>query len=256
MSTQLTQAQNDLLMDLSGVAFKFYTPTEIQDLVNAGYVETNPTGINAQGQFPARVTTSGQAYLSSLTSPSTSAPQPWGVPIPFPVTADTSAPQTQPSFVSANTEAPVQAPVAAPAPVDAAVPAKKVKKPKAHSEVAVDPNAPAPVYTITDVPLPASKKRAFFQETKYPFADVDLNKTFFVPNTPDCPDAARRLQSAASAANARFSEATSETRTTPSGKVIAVRKPLRKFEVRKDVGRAEDGAGMLGKEGARVGRVL
>jgi hypothetical protein len=116
-------------------------------------------------------------------------------------------------------------------------------------------NKGKPMYGImTDIPVPASNRgnrKGAGAPTVYPFADMPVGGSFFVPNS-DKADAAKKLQSTVSAQNHKYSEATGETETvevTKRGKgnkaeldaagnkiketvTRPIRKPVRKFVLR------------------------
>lgn len=68
---------------------------------------------------------------------------------------------------------------------------------------------------MTNVPIPASNRgnrKGAGAPTVYPFADMPVGGSFFVPNS-DKADAAKKLQSTVSAQNHKYSEPTGETET-------------------------------------------
>lgn len=99
-------------------------------------------------------------------------------------------------------------------------------------------------YAIEDnVPLAAVTGRGRTSET-YPFDQLSIGQSFFVPNTDEKPNIAKSLASTVSSATRRYSEEIAgETRKDRKGNVVPALKVLRKFVVR-----SVDG-------GARVWRV-
>lgn len=72
-----------------------------------------------------------------------------------------------------------------------------------------------PMYGLMNIPIPASNRgnrKGAGAPTVYPFADMPVGGSFFVPNS-DKPDAAKKLQSTVSAQNMKYSEPTGETKT-------------------------------------------
>ena len=94
-----------------------------------------------------------------------------------------------------------------------------------------------------DVPMPKFKRAT--GGALYPFEEMQIGQSFFVPNTDDKPDAAKSLGSTVSSATARYSieDPSGATTTNLKGETVPVMIEQRKFVVRKVEG------------GARVWRV-
>ena len=145
-------------------------------------------------------------------------------------------------------------------------------------------NASAPTASafaiITNAAIPESKRgnRSGGAATRYPFADLQINGSFFVPVNPKhpTPDAiAKSLGSVVSAKNHEYSEVTGEKKKVERTKrgegnkavldaagnkvrevvEIDVRKPLRKFVVRPIEGGKVYGSWTAPQDGALVARV-
>lgn len=108
---------------------------------------------------------------------------------------------------------------------------------------------PRKAFVIEDaVPLPP-KTRAPIEQL-YPFDALSIGQSFFVSNDDvKSGKAYHSMQSTVNSANGRYSEETGETRPNRKNpeKTVAVRRQLRKFEIRHDM---KDGVA-----GARVFRV-
>lgn len=105
------------------------------------------------------------------------------------------------------------------------------------------------MYKIEDsVAIPAISGRGRTGNT-YPFDEMEVNQSFFVPATAEMENPAKSLASTVSSANARYAvEVEGETRTNRKGNIVPVTKLTRQFIVR---GVTENGV-----KGARVWRVL
>lgn len=138
-------------------------------------------------------------------------------------------------------------------------------------------NKGKPMYGImTNVAIPPSNRgnrKGAGAPTVYPFADLPVGGTFFVPNS-DKADAAKKLQSTVSAQNHKYSEPTGETETvivTKRGKgnkaeidangekiketvTRPVRKPVRKFVLRPITKGQVIGEWTAPDDGALIGR--
>lgn len=122
-----------------------------------------------------------------------------------------------------------------------------------------DTGAPAeapkakPAFAIDDnIEIPAGSARAFGSggNTIYPFDDLNVNQSFFVPATEDKPNPAKSLASTVSSANARYAEVVEgQTRVNRKGKEVPVTRETRKFVVRA-VDETAQGRG----KGARIWR--
>jgi len=110
-----------------------------------------------------------------------------------------------------------------------------------------------PSAIAVDVPVPegAARRRA---SARYPFAEMEVEHSFFVPCTADRPDPAKSMQSTISSAIRKFSvvDPSGATRVNRNGKTVPVMNPTRSF-----IGRAvDDGApwGFPGTAGAGIWR--
>lgn len=128
--------------------------------------------------------------------------------------------------------------------------AKAIESMNAPQISETSPTNPAPTATKSsfaiedNVPLSAVVGRGRGGET-YPFDLLQLNQSFFVPNTAEKPNVAKSLASTVSSATRRYAEEIpGETRTDRKGKTVPALKENRKFVVR-----AVEG-------GARVWRTL
>lgn len=81
------------------------------------------------------------------------------------------------------------------------------------------------------------------KESSYPFDDMEVGDSFFVPETEDRPNPAKSLASTVSSANARYAEETGEVRKNRAGNEVPATRQTRKYVVRSVAG------------GARVWRV-
>lgn len=253
---QLTQVQLEGLVFLKGKKFDYLALDLAATLVNTGLVESNSSDI-ANGTIASRLTSEGDIYVQTLQKAQTPVEQPaWGnQPVQTLLSTDVH-------FTGHNQiQQPVELPVKSEKPSGAKPKKKEAAKvekiERVENPVAVEQVSPSvmPKFVVNTVPLPPSRKAAFFSEPKYPFAELKVGYSFFVPNSEEFPNAVRTLQSAASAANNRYAVKTGETTTNRKGEEVSERKYTRKFQVRRDVGKEEDGPENVGKEGARVGRV-
>ena len=90
------------------------------------------------------------------------------------------------------------------------------------------------MFQIEDnVPVPAISGRGRGGET-YPFEQLQVGQSFFVPNSEDKPNAAKSLASTVSSATARYAVADAEgkTKTNKKGETVPVMVETRKFIVR------------------------
>jgi len=107
---------------------------------------------------------------------------------------------------------------------------------------------------VADVPLPSGAARSG-KANMYPFDKLEVNGSFFVPNTTEKPNAAKSMASTVSSATARYAEVVEgETVTNRKGNVVPKTIEKRKFIVRP----VDDGAawGQPGVAGAGVWRTL
>lgn len=102
----------------------------------------------------------------------------------------------------------------------------------------------------SDVQMPAASARGRIATT-YPFDDLNVGQSFFVPNDAGKPDAAKSLASTVSSANNRYSEEIpgETTKNRRTGAMQPAKKYLRRFVVR-PVDETAQGRG----PGARVWR--
>jgi hypothetical protein len=124
---------------------------------------------------------------------------------------------------------------------------------EAHGEAP----AAAPVKTsfalVADIPLPTSSGRGGRGGETYPFDQLAVGQSFFVPNTEAKPKAAKSMASTVSSATARYAvEVPGETRVDRKGNTVPKTEETRKFVVRA----VEDGApwGHAGVAGAGIWR--
>jgi hypothetical protein len=273
MTHQLSQDQLEALVFLKDKKFDYLYMNVAASLVNLDLIETNSVDIKDGNSIASRLTQKGVDFLQTIP---VQAPMPtqkavWGAPTPSSVDNGvhfTGHNQLNPSSIAqpvhTQTEAqPVLQPVAMSeqqvSPQAAKQqPAKSTgKKKDAASKspaVAVSTKENTTGFKINTIPLPESRRNTYFGAPKYPFKDLQVGQSFFVPISPELPDAVRTLQSAASAANTRYAKKTGETRIAKNGKEMPAYVLTRRFLVRPDIGREEDGPGMVGKKGARVGR--
>lgn len=104
---------------------------------------------------------------------------------------------------------------------------------------------------VADVPLPGGEVRG--RAGTYPFDDLQVNGSFFVPNTAEKPNAAKSMASTVSSATARYAtEVAGETVKNRKGNIVPKTIETRKFVVRP----VKDGApwGFPGQAGAGVWR--
>lgn len=112
-----------------------------------------------------------------------------------------------------------------------------------------------PTFAIAaNVEIPAPQRRRRTAEEQYPFSQLEIGQSFFVPNTDEKPDAYKSLGSTIHSANKRYSEVIEGQFTTNAkGEQVPATRQLRKFVT----ARVADGApwGHAGVEGAGVWRV-
>lgn len=102
----------------------------------------------------------------------------------------------------------------------------------------------------SNIAVPKASKRT--RASAYPFDELEVGQSFFVPATAERPDPAKTMGSTVNGANARFSEEIpGETRTNRKGNVVPATRQLREFIVRPVT---EDVDGVEVK-GARVWRI-
>lgn len=89
------------------------------------------------------------------------------------------------------------------------------------------------MFKIEDsIPVPTSSRGR--GGNVYPFDELAVGQSFFVPNSEDKPNAAKSLASTVSSATARYAVASEDgaTKTNKKGKVVPVMVETRKFVVR------------------------
>ena len=110
-----------------------------------------------------------------------------------------------------------------------------------------------PMFQIqSNVEVPKATKRT--RTSAYPFDQLEIGQSFFVPATAERPDPAKTMGSTVSAANERHSEVVEgQFKVNRKGNEVPVTRPLRQFIVRG----IEDGAawGHEGVKGAAVWRI-
>lgn len=135
-------------------------------------------------------------------------------------------------------------------------------------------------YAIISGAVPPVSKRGFAKGAgatkQYPFADLDVGKSFFVPVSEKHPDPVKTLGSTVSAQNHLYSEKTGETEQVqrakrgPKNRAVLdgngnkimetvtreLRKPVRKFSIRPVVKGTQYGDWTPDADGALITRVL
>lgn len=135
-----------------------------------------------------------------------------------------------------------------------------------------------PMFEImSGVPLPPSRRgnRGTGAPKKYPFDDMNVGDSVFVPVSEQYPDPMKSMQSTVASTNRRWSEETSEVKTVERAKrgpgnkavldpngakiyentTIKVRKPLRKYVIRPIKSGEKLGEWTAPKDGVLIGRV-
>jgi hypothetical protein len=133
------------------------------------------------------------------------------------------------------------------------------QQPKGNQEMTTaQTQAPAGTATFTkfaiaQVALPTAKRGGRTGST-YPFDQLEVGQSFFVPATEARPDPAKSLASTVTSANERYSEVIpGQTRVNRKGNTVPATKQIRLFAIRSvDDGKAW---GHPGVKGAAVGRV-
>lgn len=107
---------------------------------------------------------------------------------------------------------------------------------------------------VADVSIPAAKRGGRTGTESYPFAQLPLNGSFFVPKTDSRPEPVKSLASTVATANDRYSKETGEVRVNRKGNEVPVKEAERRFEMRA----MADGApwGFPGVSGAGIWRTL
>lgn len=112
-----------------------------------------------------------------------------------------------------------------------------------------------PAFAIATVEMPGKRATGRAGTEAYPFEQLEVGASFFVPATEKRKDPAKALGSTVTSANDRYSEEVpGETRTNRKGNIVPVKKALRTFAVR----HVADGAawGHPGVQGAGIWRTL
>ena len=124
---------------------------------------------------------------------------------------------------------------------------------------AAETAAPAakPTFALEAAALPAISGRGRAGVETYPFADMQVGQSFFVPASADKPNPAKSLASTVSSATKRYAEVVpGQTKKNKAGEDVPVLKETRKFVVRSRTAAAEAAEGFQhGNDGARVYRV-
>lgn len=140
--------------------------------------------------------------------------------------------EAQTSVVASNTEQPKSA--------ETAQPQKETKS----------------MYKIATVAI-ASLPPVARASAKYPFDQLEVGQSFFVPNSAsDKGDAAKTLASTISGANKKYSVPVEGQTKIMRGKTVQVREPQRTFEGRRVADGAQWGAEFAGQAGVAVIRTL
>ncbi len=135
----------------------------------------------------------------------------------------------------------------------------------------------SPYAIMSGVPLPASKRgnRGTGAPKQYPFDDLPVGGSFFVPVSEKHPNPLKSMQSTVSSANHKYSEETGETKyvervkrgpgnraltNAEGGKIyeqvnVKIRKPLRKFVIRPVKAGETHGPWTAPKDGVIIGRI-
>lgn len=178
-----------------------YTSADVHNpLVAEGLVEVNRGMANAAGELATRITAKGLAHMSKTAA----------APV---VETDTYPVEAEPESTEQYPEPTY--------PEDEAV---------NEAEEVVEG-----LYVIEEnIPIPASAesgKRG--RKSHYPFPQLQVGQSFFVPATKEKPNQAKQLASTVSAAIARYSEEVpGQFRVNKKGERVAVMKPTRNFVIR------------------------
>ena len=118
------------------------------------------------------------------------------------------------------------------------------------------PAAPKPTFTLEAAALPTVSGRGGGRDAIYPFDEMQVGQSFFVPASAERPDPAKSLASTVSSATRRYSEETGETRTDRNGNVVPKLRATRKFAIRARSAADEAKEGFNhGQNGARIYRI-
>jgi len=113
-----------------------------------------------------------------------------------------------------------------------------------------------PSFQLENAALPTVAGRGGGRDAIYPFDEMQVGQSFFVPATADRPDPAKSLASTVSSATRRYSEETGETRTDRNGNTVPKLAPTRKFAIRARTAAQEAAEGFNhGQNGARIYRI-
>lgn len=118
------------------------------------------------------------------------------------------------------------------------------------------PAAAKPTFTLENAALPAISGRGRAGVETYPFEQMAVGQSFFVPATADKSNPAKSLASTVSSATKRYAEVVpGQTKKNKAGEDVPVLKETRKFVVRSRTAAAEAAEGFNhGQNGARVYR--
>lgn len=194
-----------------GIDGTFWPAKEIKPFETVGAAESRADMTDSEGNLAVRITEAGVAYLAELDAPANNNSS--GV--------DSGNAGGDTSNQGGNTAA----------------------SPKTSEE-----NHKVSKFEIqTGIAIPSTSARA--GSSVYPFEQLPVNGSFFVPATEDKQNPAKSLASTVASANARYSEVIEgETRTNRKGDTVPATRQLRQFVVRSVV--ENDVAG------ARVWRTL
>lgn len=102
----------------------------------------------------------------------------------------------------------------------------------ANQAAALQTAASKPTFNIEDgIEVPKAAGRGRTSNT-YPFDQLNVGQSFFVPNDEKKPNAAKSLASTVSSATARYAEDTGQTKQNSKGETVPVMKNTRQFVVR------------------------
>lgn len=117
-------------------------------------------------------------------------------------------------------------------------------------------SAPKPTFALETAALPAISGRGRAGVETYPFEQMQVGQSFFVPASADKPNPAKSLASTVSSATKRYAEVIpGQTKANKKGEQVPALKETRKFVVRSRTAAAEAAEGFThGQDGARVYR--
>lgn len=124
----------------------------------------------------------------------------------------------------------------------------------AAASTAAPAAAASPSFVIASVPLPTRTRSNAGRSSQYPFDNLEVGQSFFVPASEKMPNPRKSLASTVSSATRRYATKTDQTRVMKIKgveKTVPVYNETRKFEVFEGTG---DAYGQPGVKGAIVGR--